>query len=99
KVVNLLHVTVPPVEAQILLKVRFANVDRSSTLDLGVNLFSTGALNTIGQVGTGAFAAGAVGVTGGLSLADALNVMLVRKDLNLAAVIKALQAKSLLEIL
>ena len=35
KVVNLLHVTVPPVEAQILLKVRFANVDRKATLDLG----------------------------------------------------------------
>ena len=43
KVVNLLHVTVPPVETQILLKVRFANVDRKATLDLGVNLVSNGA--------------------------------------------------------
>jgi pilus assembly protein CpaC len=99
KVVNLLRVTVPPVEAQILLKVRFADVDRSSSLDLGVNLFSTGALNTVGQFGTGAFPSGSVGAGGGLSLADALNVLLLRKDLNLAAVIKALQAKSLLEIL
>ena len=99
KVVNLLHVTVPPVEAQILLKVRFANVDRNSSLDLGVNLFSTGALNTIAQTGTGAFSSGTVNAGGGLTLADALNVLLLRKDLNLAAVIKALQAKSLLEVL
>ena len=100
KVVNLLHVTVPPVEAQILLKVRFANVDRSASLDLGVNIFSTGAINTIGQIATGAVGSGSVNPGNGtLSLSDALNVMLVRKDLNLAATIKALQAKSLLEIL
>jgi len=99
KTVNLLRVTVPPVEAQILLKVRFANVDRNSGLDLGMNLFSTGSLNTIGQFGTGAFASGSVNSSGGLTLADALNVLLLRKDLNLAAVIKALQSKSLLEIL
>ena len=99
KVVNLLHVAVPPVEDQILLKVRFANVDRNSSLDLGVNLFSTGALNTVGQIGTGAFASGNLTASGGLTLTDALNVLLLRKDLNLAAMIKALQAKSLLEIL
>ena len=50
---NLLHVSVPPTEAQILLKVRFADVDRSATQDLGLNLFSTGATNTIGRVTTG----------------------------------------------
>jgi pilus assembly protein CpaC len=47
KVVNLLRVAVPPVEAQILLKVRFANVDRSASRELGVNLLSTGLGNTI----------------------------------------------------
>ena len=35
KPVNLLRVDVPPVESQILLKVRFADVDRSAKLDLG----------------------------------------------------------------
>jgi len=99
KVVNLLHVTVPPVEAQIVLKVRFANVDRSASQDLGVNLFSTGAFNMPGQISTGAIPSGMVNDEGKLSLSDALNVLLVRKDLNLAATIKALQAKSLLEIL
>jgi pilus assembly protein CpaC len=102
KVVNLLHVTVPPVEAQILLGVRFANVDRSASLDLGVNLFSTGATNTIGQVGTGQFPSGQVSAQNGtakLSLSDALNVLLIRPDLNLVATIKALRARNLLEIL
>jgi pilus assembly protein CpaC len=99
KVVNLLHVAVPPVEAQVLLRVRFANVDRSASQDLGVNLFSTGAGNTIGETGTGAFPSGAVTAGGTLTLSDALNVLLVRHDLNLAAAIKALQSKNLLEIL
>jgi pilus assembly protein CpaC len=36
---------------------------------------------------------------GKLSLSDALNILLLRRDLNLAATIKALQAKSLLEVL
>src|SRR5258706_9166349 len=45
KTVNLLHVTVPPTDAQILLKVRFADVDRAASQELGINLFSTGATN------------------------------------------------------
>src|SRR5437016_3779036 len=55
KTVNLLHVDVPPVEAQILLKVRFASVDRHATQQLGINIVSTGAANTIGSVSTGGF--------------------------------------------
>ena len=77
---------------------RFADVDRSASLDLGVNLFSTGATNTTAQMTTGAFPSGAV-ASGTLALSDALNVLLMRKDLNLSATIKALQAKNLLEIL
>ena len=41
KAINLLQVEVPPVEPQILLKVRFANVDRSASTQLGVNFAST----------------------------------------------------------
>ena len=55
KVVNLLYVDVPQPEAQILLKVKFASVDRNFSKQLGVNLFSTGATNTIGSVGTEQF--------------------------------------------
>ena len=102
KVVNLLHVNVPPVETQILLKVRFANVDRGASRELGVNLISTGALNTPGTVSTGTFAPPRLSVQPNsteFTVADALNLFLFRRDLNLGATIKALQSRRLLEML
>lgn len=103
KVVNLLRVSIPPVEAQILLRVRFANVDRAATQELGANLFSTGAGNNIGSVSTGQFQSGRATTDGQgnstFTLSDALNIFLFRHDLNLAATIKALQTKRLLEML
>ena len=55
KVVNLLNVDVPASEPQILLKVRFASVDRTRALSLGINLFSLGLGNTVGGITTGEF--------------------------------------------
>jgi pilus assembly protein CpaC len=103
KIVNLLYVDVPPPEPQILLKVMFASVDRNVSSQLGLNIISTGAGNTIGSVSTGQFfppslaipASGAVPVT----IADALNLFLFRRDLNLGATIQALEVKGLLQIL
>ncbi len=40
---------------EVLLEVKFAEVDRSATVQLGANFFSTGAANTIGTVTTGQF--------------------------------------------
>ncbi len=113
KPVNLLYVTVPPPEAQILLKVRFASVDRSSSLQLGFNLFSLGATNTIGSTTTGQYSSlpGSVNLsnatgTGGkgfttqsYNLSSALNLFLFRPDLNLGATIEALETKGLLQVL
>lgn len=99
KVINLLHVKVPPVETQILLKVRFANVDRALSHELGMNLFSTGALNTIGSTTTGAFIPPRLAVAGTVTLTDALNIFLFRPDLDLGATIKALENKRLLQVL
>lgn len=103
KPINLLHVKVPPVEQQILLKVRFANVDRGATRDLGANFMSTGALNTPGSITTQQFSGPRLGnFEAGrteFQLTDILNVFLFRPDLNLATTIRALQAKRLLEIL
>ena len=102
KVVNLLRVDVPPPDAQILLKVRFADVDRSATTQLAMNLISTGATNTIGQVTTGQFGASTPSTLGSgaqFSLTDALNIFLFRQDLNLGTLIKALQGKNMLEML
>jgi pilus assembly protein CpaC len=103
KTVNLLNVDVPAADAQILLKVRFASVDRNASTELGLNLVSTGATNTIGSATTQQFSPPRLerntdGTTQ-LTLTDALNIFLLRPDLNLAATIRALQRKLLLEVL
>lgn len=103
KPVNLLRVATPVGAAQILLKVKFANVDRTVASDLGMNLLSTGAGNTVGRVTTGQYSAPSVTTSPGtpttFSLSDALNVFLFRPDLNLGATIKALQNEQVLQIL
>jgi pilus assembly protein CpaC len=99
-IVNNLQVNAP-VEKQIMLRVKFAELDRSKATQFGVNLFSTGATNTIGQVSTGQFPSGSLTTSGQtqLSISDALNIFAFRPDLNLAAFIKALQSELILQIL
>lgn len=113
KPVNLLYVDVPKPEAQILLKVKFASVDRTLSNQLGINIFSTGAANTIGRITTGQFSPPSIGSGpsggsggGGVSsngvtatLSNALNLFFFRPDLNLGATIQALETKGLLEVL
>ena len=104
KTVNLLYVTVPGTEEQILLKVQFATIDRSISNQLGMNLISTGATNTIGSVTTQQFSPPGItpNTTNGtntISLSNALNIFLFRPDLNLAATIQALEQKSLVQVL
>jgi pilus assembly protein CpaC len=104
KVVNLLYVNVPPRETQILLKVRFASLDRNLNKQLGINIFSTGAANTIGTVTTQQFGAPSVTAPSGNTPATAtvsqlLNIFLFRPDLNLGATIKALETTGVLQVL
>jgi pilus assembly protein CpaC len=54
-VVNSLQTALPERQKQILLKVRFAQVDRTKLTEFGVNLLSTGALNTFGTTSTQQF--------------------------------------------
>lgn len=110
-VVNNLRVRDLPADRQILLRVKFAEVNRSVLKALGVNLFSTGALNTIGAITTGQFPGaranefkGTIGapLTGAEStfnLSDVLNILAFRPDLNLGVAIKALQQNGILQIL
>jgi pilus assembly protein CpaC len=56
EVVDSLRIAQPGRLKQILLKVRFAQVDRSKLSQFGINLFSTGGANTFGATGTGQFA-------------------------------------------
>jgi pilus assembly protein CpaC len=104
KVINLLYVNVPPPPLQILLKVRFASVDRNSSRQLGLNFFSTGATNTLGTVTTGQFAPPTVTLPTATSpavasVSDALNLFFFRPDLNLGATIKALESQGLVQVL
>lgn len=103
KVVNLLYVNVPPPPRQIVLKVRFASVDRNSSRSLGLNLFSLGAANTIGTVTTGQFPPPVVSGPGTSStvatITNALNIFLYRPDLNLGATIEAMEQQGLAEVL
>jgi pilus assembly protein CpaC len=103
KTVNLLYVDVPPAEAQIMLKVKFASVDRSLSTQLGMNIISTGATNTIGTLSTKQFSPPPPptiqGNTVTTTLADALNLFFFRPDLNLGATIQALENKGLVQVL
>ena len=104
KTVNLLYVAVPPPAAQILLRVKFASIDRSIRTTLGLNLFSTGAANTIGAATTEQYSPPGFGVQsnappGLATLSDALNLFFFRPDLNLGATIEALEVKGLLQVL
>lgn len=96
KTVNLLRVTIPPVEPQILLKVRFANIDRAAGRDLGLSL-ATGAFNQTSSLGTGQPIS--TDVSKGFTLSQAINIFLFRKDLNLGVALQALESKRLLEML
>jgi pilus assembly protein CpaC len=107
KVVNLLYVDVPPSPPQILLKVRFCSVDRSKERDLGLNIYSLGATNSIGTVGTGQFSPpnvsgqsiGSSATSAAATISDALNLSIFRPDLALGATLKALEKKGVVEVL
>ena len=110
-VVNNLQVAPNPVEKQILLRVKFAEIDRNVSKSFGINLMSTGAGNTPASISTGQFAPPRVDSVGGsipgaatgtsthFTLSDVLNVFAFRPDLNLAATVKALQNENVLQIL
>ena len=113
KVVNVL--TFGPVGSQeVLLQVKFAEVDRTALTQMGINFISTGAGNTIGTVTTGQFgsigpqtltpgtqtsAGTTVTTNAGETINNVLNLFLFRSDINFGAVIQALETKNLLQIL
>ncbi|MGC1977732.1 MAG: type II and III secretion system protein family protein [Candidatus Sulfotelmatobacter sp.] len=108
-VINVL--TFGPVGAQeVLLEVKFAEVDRSALTQMGVNVFSTGAANLFGSTTTGQYGgitAPTITQTQGQSppltatetLSNVLNLFLFQPNIHLGAVIEALETKNLLQIL
>jgi pilus assembly protein CpaC len=109
KVINVLTFG-PQGSQEVLLQVKFAEVDRSALTQMGVNFVSNGGANTVGTLTTGQFGGfGSQNVTqtqNGVAPApstqtinNVLNLFLFRPDINFGAVIEALQNKSLLQIL
>ncbi len=103
-VVSLLEVPAPPT-GEVLLKVRFAEVDRTALQQLGMNIISLPPANNIGAISTGEYSPPTItggqltGNSGGFQLSNLLNVFIFRPDINLAATIQALQTRNLLQIL
>jgi pilus assembly protein CpaC len=124
-VVNVL--TFGPVGSQeVLLEVKFAEVDRTALSQFGINIFSTGAGNTVGATTTGQFGSSRIGTitdqfgvpaspkptfptptsgptsvpfTNTITQNDLLNIFFFRPDIHLGSVIRAMEAKNLLQIL
>src|SRR5450432_327916 len=124
-VVNVL--TFGPMGAQeVLLEVKFAEVDRSALNQIGFNLLSTGAGNLLGNITTGQFGStsinqiqdtiatratpypdiptkttgpGVGAFTSTTTVGNLLNMFLFSPELHLGAVVQALQARNLLQIL
>jgi pilus assembly protein CpaC len=110
-VVNSLSVA-PVHEQQILLQVKFAEVDRTKIQQFGINLLSTGAGNTPGAISTQQFTpplqggqltssigAKNTGFTSTFQINNLLNIFLFRPDLNLGATIQDLESRNVLQIL
>jgi pilus assembly protein CpaC len=110
-VVNSL-VVAPVHEEQILLAVKFAEVDRTKLQQFGINILSTGAANTPGVITTQQFnpptqqgqlsssiGGSNRGFTSSFQINNLLNIFLFRPDLNLGATIQDLETKNVLQIL
>lgn len=107
-VVNNLQIAGGPIEKQILLRVKFAELDRSRQVTYGVNLLGvagqTLAGSTTNQFGAPILSANAgVGAatpsSGALTITQALSLFAFDPKLNLGAFIQALQSESILQIL
>jgi pilus assembly protein CpaC len=117
-VVNVL--TFGPVGAEeVMLEVKFAEVDRTALSQTGINLFMPGLGNTIALSQTGQFGSLGVQTSAPTTTTSAngtttttttttppittinnfLNLFVARTDINLGAVIEALQQRNLLQIL
>jgi pilus assembly protein CpaC len=102
KVVNLMEAPAAPTAGEVLLQVKFAEVDRSQLSEYGVNLFYGGQKN-VGSTSTQEYSAPTLAnptpTTTAFALSDLLNMFYFRPDINLGATIQDLQQKNIIQIL
>ncbi len=111
KVISLMEVPTAPTSGEILLEVRFAEVNRAALTQYGVNLFTFPDPESkfLGATGTQQFSPIQLqefetGADGKLTKAvfefsDLLNIFLFRPDINVGATIRALKQNNILQIL
>jgi pilus assembly protein CpaC len=107
KAVSMMEVPPPAAAGEVLLQVKFAEVDRQAISQLGANFISLPGAKNVGVISTQQFgavsgssvASGGGGTAAGFTLSDLLNIFVFRPDINLAVTIKALQQQNLLQIL
>jgi pilus assembly protein CpaC len=103
-VVNNLQLNAPGIDKQILLRVKFAELDRAKEQSYGVNLFGV-AGNTLAGTSTGQFGGNptitpsTAGQPATYTLGQALNIFAFDAKLNLGAFVKALESENILQIL
>jgi pilus assembly protein CpaC len=107
KVTSLMEVPATPT-GEILLEVKFADVNRTVESQLGINILSLPGAKNIGTISTQQFSppqlvspstgSGSSGATSALGLSNLLNIFF-RPDINFAATIQALEENNVLQIL
>ena len=114
KVTSLMQIPTVPV-TEILLQVKFAEVDRTALNQWGINILSLPGAKNIFATSTQEYGPPSLissttttsasttttssSVQGGFTVNDLLNIFLFRPDINLAATIEALKQRNILEIL
>ncbi|HET9832105.1 MAG TPA: type II and III secretion system protein family protein [Vicinamibacterales bacterium] len=102
RVINLLQLPGGNESQQVLLQVRFAEVNRRATEELGISFFTgiNGYKNWVGRTTTQQFAAPFFDTQqGGLTFSDYLNLFVFNTKNNIGAVVKALETRGLLQSL
>lgn len=103
KVTSMMQVPVAPT-GEILLEVKFADVNRQAIKQLGINIISLPGAKNVGTISTQQFAPPQLtqptnGLGSTIGVNDLLNIFLFRPDINLAATIKALEEQTVIQIL
>ena len=109
-VINNLQIAAPQVEKQILLRVKFAQLDRSKEVQFGVNLLGLAGQTQLATGAAGLNASGSSSILGTsgqvtstssstVSVPSALSIFGFNPKLNIGAFIQALQTENVLEIL
>src|SRR5271155_3589635 len=105
KVTNMMEVPVAP-SGEILLEVKFADVNTTLEKQLGINILSLPGAKNVGVISTQQYSppqltSGSSGTGPGsqIGLSNLLNIFIFRPDIDFAATIQALETNNVLEIL